>query len=120
MSTEHEKPESLTSTRVEDESRASPTEAEFEPIRSEKAEAKPGSSGRPGSLKEQLSRTRSQNGYGCDGEDEDEDIERASAGKDPWEVEWSGGDKDPMNPRSINHGKKWAIVLIISMASLCA
>ncbi|KAH7027960.1 major facilitator superfamily domain-containing protein [Microdochium trichocladiopsis] len=39
---------------------------------------------------------------------------------DPFLVEWEGdGSNDPMCPRSISHGRKWAIVLIVSAASFC-
>ena len=60
-----------------------------------------------------VTRTRSNNGYGCDEESED------SAGADPFEVHWEGGDSDPMNPRSQPLARKWLIVLIVSASSMC-
>jgi hypothetical protein len=72
-----------------------------------------------------ISRTRSNNGYGCDDVEEDTkegagDIEGGAAvQKDPFEVHWDGGDNDPMNPRSLSMAKKWVIVLIVSASSLC-
>ena len=73
-----------------------------------------------------LSRSRSNNGYGCDdhadsAEEESGDPEASGAPeeKDPFEVHWDGGDSDPMNPRSMSLGRKWAIVLIVSASSLC-
>lgn len=74
-----------------------------------------------------LGRTRSQNGYGCDDTDVDDDEEAATqtsaAVKDPWEVGWDlqqdGGRLDPLNPRAMPFARKWAVVLIISLASLC-
>lgn len=33
-------------------------------------------------------------------------------------VDWDGDD-DPMNPRSMKHGRKWLVVLIVSASSLC-
>jgi hypothetical protein len=78
-------------------------------------------SSRPSSIRS-LSRSRSHNGYGCDETDEpdEEALEGQSPKeKDPWEVGWEGGDADPMNPRSMSLIKKWAVVLIVSMSSLC-
>jgi hypothetical protein len=34
-------------------------------------------------------------------------------------VKWDGGDADPLNPRSEGKLRKWLIVLVISMSSLC-
>jgi hypothetical protein len=68
-----------------------------------------------------ISRIRSNNGYGCDEEDESsEDVEAAGVvEKDPFEVHWDGGDSDPLNPRSFGNGRKWVVVVIVSMSSLC-
>lgn len=73
-----------------------------------------------------ISRTRSNNGYGCDGGTEDAvavsgiDLEgRAVAVNDPFEVHWDGGDCDPMNPRSWSKARKWVVVSIVSASSLC-
>jgi hypothetical protein len=58
-------------------------------------------------------RTRSQNGYGCD------DIEaiEVTAEDDPFIVGWDGGDADPLSPRSRSNFQKWTIVLINSVAA---
>jgi hypothetical protein len=74
-----------------------------------------------------ISRTRSNNGYGCDGGTEDNvvalsgnDLEgRPPPIKDPFEVHWDGGDSDPMNPRSLSMARKWVVVLILSAGSVC-
>lgn len=74
-----------------------------------------------------VSRTRSNNGYGCDGGIEDAVVAvsgidpegRAVAVNDPFEVHWDGGDRDPMNPRSRSKARKWVVVLIVSASSLC-
>lgn len=61
-----------------------------------------------------LSRTRSNNGYGVGEAEEEGAVE-----KDPFEVHWEGGDADSLNPRSFGKGRKWVIVIIVSMSSLC-
>jgi hypothetical protein len=74
-----------------------------------------------------ISRTRSNNGYGCDEGTEDNvvpvvdgDLERrAVVVKDPFEVHWDGGDNDLMNPRSLSMARKWVVVLIVSASSMC-
>ena len=75
-----------------------------------------------------LTRIRSNNGYGCDEGDESTEEEGSSgdveAGgvpeeKDPFEVHWEGGDNDPLNPRSMTMARKWLIVIIVSLSSLC-
>lgn len=60
-----------------------------------------------------VTRTRSQNGYGCD------DIEavEGEAQDDPFIVGWDGGDADPLSPRSRKNWQKWTIVLINSIAA---
>lgn len=60
-----------------------------------------------------VTRTRSQNGYGCD------DIEaiEVTAEDDPFIVGWDGGDADPLSPRSRSNFQKWTIVLINSVAA---
>ncbi|TVY24708.1 Efflux pump [Lachnellula hyalina] len=76
---------------------------------------------RPSSIHRTITHTRSNNGYGCAEEDgSSEDIEAVGVvEKDPWEVHWEGGDSDPLNPRSLSTAKKWVIVIIVSMSSLC-
>ena len=70
-----------------------------------------------------VSRTRSNNGYGCGPDNSEEsggDVEGdAQAEKDPYEVRWDGGDNDPMNPRSMAFARKWVVVIIVSASSLC-
>jgi hypothetical protein len=70
------------------------------------------------------SRSRSNNGYGCNADDEEEESGDMEEGevqveKDPYEVRWDGGDNDPMNPRNLGFGRKWVVVLIVSASSLC-
>lgn len=97
-----------------------PYTKEFAPISNgaSKANSRPNSQTR-----RTLSRTRSNNGYGCDDNRESvEDLEvvgQAVSVKDPFDVKWENGDNDPMNPRSMAHGKKWLVVLIVSASSLC-
>jgi hypothetical protein len=79
------------------------------------------SNSRPTSFRS-MSRVRSQNGYGCDDQDDESDQVGDAEGqpeKDPFEVGWDDGDKDPLNPRSKSKFAKWAIVIICSMSSLC-
>lgn len=65
-----------------------------------------------------MSRVRSQNGYGVSDKD-DGDITPGSGSAEPFLVKWDGGDDDPKSPRSFSKVRKWIIVLIVSMASLC-
>lgn len=60
-----------------------------------------------------VTRTRSQNGYGCDDIEAVEEI----ASDDPFIVGWDGGDADPLSPRSRSNFQKWTIVLINSVAA---
>jgi hypothetical protein len=73
-----------------------------------------------------ISRTRSNNGYGCDGNEDsmqedggDAEAGGAHAEKDPFEVHWEGGDSDPLNPRSMTMARKWIVVIVVSTSSLC-
>jgi hypothetical protein len=70
-----------------------------------------------------ITRQRSHNYWSCDENIEndgaDEDQERGEEEKDPFEVGWENGERDPMNPRSKRRTAKWAIVLICSLASFC-
>ena len=34
-------------------------------------------------------------------------------------VKWAGGDEDPKNPRSMGNLRKWLIVFVVSLSSLC-
>lgn len=99
---------------------------EFTPINTPVALSRPQSHARNTSFRRSLSRTRSNNGYGCD-EDrnsaEEGEVADVEAGgqseKDPFEVRWDGGDSDPMCPRSMSMARKWLIVIIVSASSLC-
>lgn len=67
-----------------------------------------------------IDRIRSQNGYGVSDEPGDDgEPPGAQPEKDPFEVGWEGGDSDPLCPRSFSKGRKWLIVAIVSMVSLC-
>lgn len=74
-------------------------------------------------IRRPLSRTRSNNGYGCDENTESaEDLEGGIdtvIEKDPFEVHWENGDNDPLNPRSMSIARKWLVVIIVSASSLC-
>ena len=73
-----------------------------------------------------ISRTRSNNGYGCDEGTEDNVVPRvgddlethAVAVKDPFEVHWDGGDNDPMNPRSLSMARKWVVVAVLPRSAM--
>ncbi|KAI1343822.1 MFS general substrate transporter [Xylariaceae sp. FL0016] len=66
----------------------------------------------------------SQNGHGCAdledgiGTDETAAPDQPNSEKDPFEVSWDGDD-DPMCPRSMSIFRKWLIVVIVGMGSLC-
>ncbi|CZS94866.1 probable benomyl/methotrexate resistance protein [Rhynchosporium agropyri] len=105
-----------------------PPTKEFEPIggSGEAASSRPNTLGRNrtgGSVWSNISRTRTHNGYGCDENGNEEgsgqDAERGVEEKDPFEVVWDGGDMDPLNPRSMSKGRKWLVVIIVSLSSLC-
>lgn len=69
-------------------------------------------------------RVRSHNGHGCADLEEGSELDTHGtdgAGlpeKDPFEISWDGDD-DPLCPRSMSSGRKWIIVLIVGMGSLC-
>ncbi|RSL59334.1 hypothetical protein CEP51_013931 [Fusarium floridanum] len=66
----------------------------------------------------QITRERSQNGYGvCDGTNV---IDGGwSPENDPFEVGWDSGHKDPRCPRGFAKGRKWLIVFVVSSCSFC-
>ncbi|KAL6820454.1 major facilitator superfamily domain-containing protein [Trichoderma sp. SZMC 28015] len=71
------------------------------------------------STREDLDRTRSQNGYGVSDEQRGEKaLEAGQPQTDPYEVGWDDGDNDPLCPRSFNKARKWLIVLICACGSL--
>lgn len=71
------------------------------------------------SVREDLDRTRSQNGYGVSDEQRGEKaLEAGQPETDPYEVGWDDGDNDPLCPRSFNKARKWLIVLICACGSL--
>ncbi|KAK3995818.1 major facilitator superfamily domain-containing protein [Cladorrhinum sp. PSN332] len=101
--------------------------AKFEPIRpSTAASAHPG---RPSF--NTLHRERSNNGYGVDNlvdSDLEPDVNTAdpaahpngdTAEVDPFEVTWTDGDLDPLNPRSMPSWRKWLVIAITSIGSFC-
>ena len=72
-----------------------------------------------------VAHVRSQNGHGCaDLEESGWATEgppsqiRAEPEKDPFEVSWDSDD-EPLCPRSMPLFRKWILVLIIGMGSLC-
>ena len=100
-------------------------EKEWAPIRPEESRSKAARS-KPASRASSthsITRQRSHNYWSCDenieNDDADEDQERGEEEKDPFEVGWENGERDPMNPRSKRRTTKWAIVLICSLASFC-
>jgi hypothetical protein len=96
--------------------------AGFQPIRTDAAAAASRSASRRSSRTlGSISRTRSQNGWSCDDNSEDEQDSTSihAPEKDPFEVGFENGDQDPMCPRSMTVLRKWVIVSIVSSASLC-
>ncbi|KAB5566872.1 major facilitator superfamily domain-containing protein [Coniochaeta sp. 2T2.1] len=98
----------------------------FEPIRTRPASVATRGSRRSNAL----SHTRSNNGYGVDDAEDDDDVsddddgdtpppQATPAEKDPFEVTWDNGDADPNNPRSLPHWRKWSIVIVTSVGSVC-
>ncbi|KAK8093593.1 major facilitator superfamily domain-containing protein [Apiospora hydei] len=68
-----------------------------------------------------LARIRSNNGHGVGDDTEDTDVPDEQEGareKDPFEVSFEG-DHDPYCPRSMSLMRKWTIVLIVGLGSLC-
>lgn len=61
----------------------------------------------------ELGPARSQNGHGC-ADLSDEDARR----DDPFEVSFDGDD-DPMCPRSMSLVRKWLLVVVVGLGSLC-
>ncbi|CAJ2510673.1 Uu.00g062980.m01.CDS01 [Anthostomella pinea] len=67
---------------------------------------------------------RSRNGHSCaeldrePGADAALPSNQADAEKDPFEVSWDSDD-DPLCPRSMPLARKWLIVIIVGMGSLC-
>jgi hypothetical protein len=98
-----------------------PPTKEFEPISGTHSRTQPRA--RAGSMSlRSMSRTRSNNGYGCDDNEEDDTTEEEAGGateKDPFEVHWDNGDEDPLCPRSMSLARKWLVVIIVSASSLC-
>ncbi|KAI0518585.1 major facilitator superfamily domain-containing protein [Xylaria bambusicola] len=60
----------------------------------------------------ELGPTRSQNGHGC------ADISDKDDEGDPFEVSFDS-DEDPLCPRSMNIARKWLLVCIVGLGSLC-
>lgn len=96
---------------------------EFAPISPAKT-PKPIPGSRP-STSRTITRTRSNNGYGCDDPTDSSDenkggngLEEGQPEKDEFEVHWEG-DHDPLNPKSFSMARKWLIVIIVSASSMC-
>jgi hypothetical protein len=96
-----------------------PSGGQFEAVRPPlpRSSSRASTASRPRSI----TRTRSQNGYGVDDEQEDETSteQNGRPEKDPFEVGWDGGDDDPLNPRSFSKARKWMITFIVAQASFC-
>ncbi|KAI1420188.1 major facilitator superfamily domain-containing protein [Xylaria sp. FL1777] len=60
----------------------------------------------------ELGPVRSQNGHGC------ADLSDSDDNGDPFEVSFNGDD-DPMCPRNMNLARKWFLVCIVGLGSLC-
>lgn len=101
-----------------------PANKEFEPISGAGTPSRPNTLGRHRtgvSTRSSVSRTRSNNGYGCDDDEgsEEANVEGGVVEKDQFDVQWEDGEKDPLNPRSMSKAKKWLVVLIVSASSFC-
>ena len=100
-------------------------EKAFQPIkaRAKRTEgAGPGqaSTSRPSSLYTARSYSDG-HGYTCFSGDEEQQTANPGQAEDPekqFEVQWDGG-SDPMNPRSMSKPRKWLVVILVSMSSLC-
>jgi hypothetical protein len=126
-----EKPGENPYSQDDSETTLAPETKEFAPIsaRASRANSRNNSRARNESRSiRSLSRIRSNNGYGCDEGDESTEEEgsggdveagRVPVEKDPYEVRWEGGDSDPLNPRSMTMARKWLVVIIVSLSSLC-
>lgn len=60
-------------------------------------------------------------GYTCFSNDEEHQGPDSGQAQDPekqFEVQWDGG-SDPMNPRSMSKPRKWLVLILVSMSSLC-
>lgn len=120
---------------VGDEEKASATDQEqrYEPIHPTvqdgsqertRSNSRASASGPPPSILSAMTRVRSQNGHGVadleesDWPDDAASPARAGLEKDPFEVSWESED-EPLCPRSLPLLRKWIIVLIVGMGSLC-
>ncbi|KAH8677260.1 major facilitator superfamily domain-containing protein [Xylariales sp. PMI_506] len=74
----------------------------------------------PSAASKSVHRVRSHNGHGCANIDDspDEGVNQRAEEKDPFEVTWDG-DNDPLCPRTMSSLRKWVLVVIVSMGSLC-
>lgn len=93
----------------------------FEPILSEPEETGLSTAKSRTSQTRSLARVRSQNGYSVADEPvdfPDESDLSATSEKDPFEVTWDGGSKDPLCPRGFNTARRWMIVCIVAGGSL--
>ncbi|VUC37055.1 unnamed protein product [Clonostachys rosea] len=68
---------------------------------------------------EALAHCWSQNGYSCDPVRDPDESSEDGPEKNCFEVGWDQGSQDPLCPRRFHTMRKWIIVSIVSMASLC-
>ncbi|KAI0138886.1 MFS general substrate transporter [Xylariaceae sp. FL1272] len=66
----------------------------------------------------ELGIVRSQNGHGCADLPDDYELHPPRPKGDPFEVSFDGDD-DPLNPRSMNLARKWILVVLVGLGSLC-
>ncbi len=106
-------------------------EKEYEPIRGRTTTTGRDSSSlnksksRPHSTRSGRSLVSGADFYTCSSGDEEQQQRQTPSGEgspaDPektFEVQWDG-DNDPMNPRSMPKGKKWLIVIVVSISAIC-
>ncbi|EDN99438.1 hypothetical protein SS1G_02292 [Sclerotinia sclerotiorum 1980 UF-70] len=125
--TEEEENEKLPISTSGDSNITIENDMDFGPIRATPTDIPISRMNTKGSRSNPLARTRSSNGFGCDDHDPDNTWDGSAGGnggqrideKDPFEVRFDGGDSDPMCPRSMAHGRKWLVVLIVSASSFC-
>ncbi|KAK0707529.1 major facilitator superfamily domain-containing protein [Lasiosphaeris hirsuta] len=95
----------------------------FEPILAAASTRRPSNATGRTSRPESIWRERSNNGYGVDGIVDEADIgaavekEPTAEEKDSFEVGWEDDENDPMNPRNMEHWRKWSIIIITSFGA---
>ncbi|KAF7858804.1 hypothetical protein EAF04_008847 [Stromatinia cepivora] len=120
-----EEDEKLPTSASEDSNTTTEHGMDFAPIKATPTDIPISRMNTKGSRANSLARTRSSNGFGCDDPDNTWDGSAGEIGgqeadeKDPFEVRFDRGDSDPMCPRSMAHGRKWLVVIIVSASSFC-